>query len=98
MRDEVGRRVSVTPGEAQRYFEAHKQEYVQPESIRLSEILVSTGTPAPSATEAGGTQPDDPQKVATAKAKADDLEAKRKAGASYAQLTPTSTHIQTPHQ
>lgn len=91
MRDEVGRRVTVTPGEAQRYFEAHKQEYVQPESIRLSEILISTGTPAPSATDAGATQPDDPQKVATAKAKADDLEAKLKAGANFDQLARTSS-------
>jgi peptidyl-prolyl cis-trans isomerase SurA len=43
MREEVGRKVTITPGEAQRYFEAHKQEYAQPESVRLSEILVSTG-------------------------------------------------------
>jgi len=98
MRDEVGRRVSVTPGEAQRYFEAHKQEYVQPESIRLSEILVSTGTPAPSATDAGGVQPDDPQKVATAKAKADDLEAKLKAGANFDQLARTSSDGETAAQ
>ena len=98
MRDEVGRRVSITPGEAQRYFEAHKQEYVQPESIRLSEILVSTGTPAPSATDAGGTQADDPQRVATAKAKADDLEAKLKAGASFDQLARSSSDGETAAQ
>src|SRR6185437_10718438 len=44
MRDEVGRHISFTPGEVQRFFEDHKQQYVQPESERLSEILV--GTPA----------------------------------------------------
>ncbi len=43
MRDEVGRHISFTPGEVQRYYEQHKQEYVQPESVHLSEILVSTG-------------------------------------------------------
>jgi peptidyl-prolyl cis-trans isomerase SurA len=91
MRDEVGRRVNVTPGEVQRYFEAHKQEYAQPEYVRLSEIMVSTGTPAPSATDVGGVQPDDPQKVATAKAKADDLEAKLKAGGNFDQLARTSS-------
>ena len=48
----------------------HKQDYVQPESVHLSEILISTGTPAP--TPEGGTQ-DDPAKVAAAKAKADDI-------------------------
>ncbi len=67
----------------QRYFDAHKQDYAQPESVRLSEILISTGTPAPSATIPGGVQPEDPAKVAAAKAKADDIEAKLKAGADF---------------
>jgi peptidyl-prolyl cis-trans isomerase SurA len=91
MRQEVGRHVSITPGEVQRYFDAHKQDYVQPESVKLSEILVSTGTPAPSATVPGGVQPDDPAKVAAAKAKADDLEAKLKGGADFAELARTSS-------
>src|SRR5258708_40235896 len=69
MRDQVGRHLNFTPGEVQRYFEAHKADYSQPESIKLSEILVSTG-------DAG-----DDAKVAEAKAKADDLEAKLKSGA-----------------
>ena len=47
MRQEVGRHMNVTPGEVRTYFENHKQDYVQPESVRLSEILISTGTPAP---------------------------------------------------
>src|SRR5437763_4517636 len=46
MRQEVGRHMNITPGEVERYFESHKQEYTQPESVRLSEILISTGTPA----------------------------------------------------
>jgi peptidyl-prolyl cis-trans isomerase SurA len=86
MRDEVGHHVSVTPGEVQRYFEAHKQDYVQPESIRLSEILVSTGEASES---------DDPQKLATAKAKADDIEAKLKSGTDFNQLARTSSDAQT---
>jgi peptidyl-prolyl cis-trans isomerase SurA len=84
MRQEVGRRLQVTPGEAQRYFEAHKQDYVQPESIHLSEIMVSTG-----AGDASGA--DDPQKLAAAKAKADDIEAKLKAGANFDQLARTAS-------
>ncbi len=86
MRQEVGRRVQITPGEAQRYFEAHRQDYAQQESERLSEILISTGTPAPSATTPGATEPDDPQKLAAAKTKADDVEAKLRAGGDFAQL------------
>ncbi len=45
MRQEVGAQIQFTPGEAEQYYEQHKQDYVQPESVRLSEILVSTGAP-----------------------------------------------------
>jgi len=75
MRDQVGRKIQPTPGELQRYFEAHKQEYSQPESLKLGEILISTGA-----------TPDDQQKLAEAKAKADDLEARLKAGGDFTQL------------
>jgi peptidyl-prolyl cis-trans isomerase SurA len=91
MRQVVGRHVSITPGEVQRFFEAHKQEYAQPESVRLNEILISTGTPAPSPSDPGGVQPDDPAKIAAAKAKADDLEAKLKAGGDFVQLARNSS-------
>src|SRR3954454_10441127 len=86
MRQEIGRHMNVTPGEVERYFESHKQEYTQPESVRLSEILISTGTPAP--TPEGGTQ-EDPAKVEAAKAKAEDVEAKLKAGGDFGQLART---------
>jgi peptidyl-prolyl cis-trans isomerase SurA len=75
MRDQVGRKIAPTPGEVQRYFAAHKQEYAQPESVKLGEILISTGT-----------QPDDEKKLADAKAKADDLEARLHAGGDFSQL------------
>jgi peptidyl-prolyl cis-trans isomerase SurA len=80
MRDEVGQRIHITPNEVQRYFEAHKQEYAQPESVKLSEILVSTGT--------GDA---DDAKVAAAKAKADEIAAKLKGGADFAQVARTSS-------
>ena len=73
MRDQVGRKITPTPGELQRYFDAHKQEYSQPESVKLGEILIPTGS-------------DDPQKLAEAKAKADDIEARLKAGGDFSQL------------
>ena len=75
MRDQDGRKIQPTPGELQRYFEAHKSEYAQPESVKLGEILISTGT-----------NPDDQQKLAEAKAKADDIEARLKAGGDFTQL------------
>jgi peptidyl-prolyl cis-trans isomerase SurA len=89
MHQEVGRKVQFTPGEAQRYFEQHKEEYVQPESVTLSEILVSTGTPAPSVGGPGAVEPDDPAKQAAAQAKADEIEAKLHAGGDFAQLART---------
>ncbi|MGO9318649.1 MAG: peptidylprolyl isomerase [Terracidiphilus sp.] len=86
MRQEVGKRVQFTPGEAQRYFEQHKQEYAQQESVSLAEILVSTGTPSATATVAGGVQADDPALLAAAQAKANDIEAKLHAGGDFSQL------------
>ena len=89
MRQEVGSHISMTPGEVQRYFEVHKQEYVQPESVTLSEILISTGRPASSDTQAGTADEPDEQKVAAAKAKAEDLENKLHAGGDFVQLAKT---------
>ncbi len=86
MRDEVGRHISFTPGEVQRYFDDHKQQYIQPESERLSEILV--GIPA-DATDA---------QVTAIQAKADDIVAKLKAGADFASLAKSSSEGQTAAQ
>ena len=76
MRNEVGAHLQMTPGEVERYYELHKQDYQLPESERLSEILVSTGE--------NGT--DDAAKVTAAKAKADDIEARLHAGGDFAQV------------
>ncbi len=86
MRDEVGRHISFTPGEVQRYYEEHTQDYTRPESVKLAEIMVSTGSPVPSATEPGGFQPTDPKKLADAEAKANDIENKLRAGGDFSQL------------
>jgi peptidyl-prolyl cis-trans isomerase SurA len=95
MREEVGKMVQFTPGEAERYFEQHKQEYAQPESVTLSEIMVSTAASAPLVAPQGALQPDDTAKLAAAKAKADDLEAKLKAGGDFAQLARSFSDGQT---
>jgi peptidyl-prolyl cis-trans isomerase SurA len=86
MRQEVGKLIQFTPGEAERYYEQHKQDYAQQESVRLSEILVSTGTAASTATPLAAAEVEDPAKVSSAKAKADDLEAKLHAGGDFSQL------------
>lgn len=74
VRDEVGRNLHMTAKMEQAYYDQHKQEYAQPESVRLSEILVAT--------------PDSPSdaELAQARAKADEVVAKLKAGAKFEDL------------
>jgi peptidyl-prolyl cis-trans isomerase SurA len=74
VRDEVGRNLHLTAKMEQAYYDQHKQEFSQPESLRLSEILIST--------------PDSPTdaQLAQAQTKADDVVAKLKAGAKFEDL------------
>ncbi|HVU47255.1 MAG TPA: peptidylprolyl isomerase [Terracidiphilus sp.] len=73
MRQEVGEHIQFTPGEAMRYYEEHQQDYTQPESVRLGEILIPADA-------------DDQAKLAEAKTKADDIEARLHAGGDFSQL------------
>ncbi len=75
IRQEVGAKINISPSEVRAYYEAHKQDFDEPEQIRLSEILIPTA------------DPDNAAQVAEAKTKADDAEAKLKAGADFATLT-----------
>jgi peptidyl-prolyl cis-trans isomerase SurA len=79
VRDEVGRHISMSQTDVQKYFKAHESEFAQPESVTLNEIMIPT--PAKSATEAA-----DAADVAAAQAKADALEAKLAAGAKFEDL------------
>jgi peptidyl-prolyl cis-trans isomerase SurA len=79
VRDEVGRRISISPAEVQQYFKAHESEFAQPESVTLNEILIPT--PVKSATEGA-----DEAQVAAAQAQADALETKLAAGAKFEDL------------
>lgn len=77
VRDEVGRRIQMTQGQEQAYYDAHKNEFAQPEQVRLSEILVPTPADANDAI------------VAQAQAKAEDIAAKIKAGGKFEDLAKT---------
>jgi len=44
--EEVGSHLNITTDEQQKFYEEHKNELSQPESIRLSEILIDPGKPA----------------------------------------------------
>jgi peptidyl-prolyl cis-trans isomerase SurA len=69
---EVGSHIQIAPSEIQAYYKAHQQDFQRPESVSLNEILL--GTP----------NPDDAAQVAQAEKKADDVEARLKAGADFA--------------
>jgi peptidyl-prolyl cis-trans isomerase SurA len=71
---EVGRKLSLTAKQEQAYYDAHKQEFVQPESVRLSEILIPTPEGATDA------------QIAQAQAKANEVIGKLKAGAKFEDL------------
>ena len=74
VRDEVGRHLQLTQAQEQAFYEAHKQEFAQPEQVRLSEILV----PLPAdANEAA---------IAQAQVKAEDISTKVKAGGKFDDL------------
>lgn len=74
VRDEVGQRLRLSPSQEQTYYDAHKQDFQQPEQVRLSEILVPTPE---NATEA---------QVAQAQGKAEAIAAQVKAGGDFAAL------------
>jgi peptidyl-prolyl cis-trans isomerase SurA len=79
VRDEVGRRLQMSQSQEQAYYEAHKQEFTQPEQIKLSEILIPTAADA------------DDVAVAQAQRKAEDLEAKLKSGESFEDLAKANS-------
>jgi len=73
---EVGSKMAISKEEVQKFYEEHKDEMSQPEQIRLGEILVSTEKKKdPNIT--------DEQQLAAAKAKADDLLAQIRKGATF---------------
>jgi peptidyl-prolyl cis-trans isomerase SurA len=74
VRDEVGRHLQMTQGDATKFYNEHKDEFQQPEQIQLSEILVPTPETATAA------------ELAQAEAKAKDLKAQLDKGSDFADL------------
>jgi peptidyl-prolyl cis-trans isomerase SurA len=73
---EVGSRLNISKEDEQAFYDEHKNEFAQPEEIRLSEILVSTEKkpPAPA---------DESHVLETAQKKANDLLEQVKNGAKF---------------
>lgn len=73
---EVGQKLNLGKQDIQQFYDEHKGEMEQPEQIRLSEILVSTEKKDPN-------NKDEAQTLQAAQAKADDLLAQIRKGASF---------------
>ncbi len=93
--EEVGSHLSITTDEQQKFYEEHKAEMEQPESIRLSEILIAPEKPANKpANDSGGDaknqmaddaakQAEEAAALAAAEAKANDVLKQIRSGASF---------------
>ncbi|HET9742749.1 MAG TPA: peptidylprolyl isomerase [Terriglobales bacterium] len=88
---EVAPHIQITPEEVQKYYDAHKSELTQPESVDLSEILVSTGENDVNVDPNAPPPPEDAAKVAAAQEKANQLLASLKGGAKFDELAKKSS-------
>jgi len=79
---EVGSRMNVSKDELQKFYDDHKSQLEQHEQIRLSELLISTEKKDKDKNPPA----DETQLVAAAQAKADDLLAQLRKGASFEDL------------
>jgi peptidyl-prolyl cis-trans isomerase SurA len=79
VRDEVGRTIHMSNADQQKYYEAHKADFDQPEQVRLSEILVPTAADA------------DDAAIAAAQKTSQDLYAKLQGGADFAAVAKQSS-------
>src|SRR5258706_6110063 len=80
--EEVGQHLSITKEEQQQFYEEHKNEMEQPESIRLSEILVAPKKPAaeaPAAAKPAQNAAPDATTTATDNPKSPEAEAAKQA-------------------
>jgi peptidyl-prolyl cis-trans isomerase SurA len=84
---EVGQHLSMNKDEERRFYDAHKEELRQPEEVRLSEILIAPKAPPTSTGPDGRPLPslqgDSDAALAAALAKAQNILAQLKKGASF---------------
>jgi len=89
IQSEVGSHISVTQQEIQDYYDQHKSEMQRPESVRLSEILIST---QPGPAMPGHPEPSADQLVAQGKAKIDSIYAQLQQGAKFDELAKANSN------
>ena len=83
---EVGSKIQILPDEIQKFYDEHKKDMEQPETVRLSEILISPLPPQPQP-EAGKQAPPppepSPEQLAAAEEKAKQAADEIKKGAKF---------------
>jgi peptidyl-prolyl cis-trans isomerase SurA len=100
--EEVGSHVSISKDDEQQFYDEHKSELDQPESIKLSEILVAPQKPAAAkpaadasdeakAQEAAAAKEAEAAALAAAEAKANDLLKQIRGGASFEDVAKKSS-------
>ncbi len=77
---EVGSHIQITPEEVKKFYDQHQKEFERPETIRLSEILISTQQPSVDKNSPGLA---DAQTLAAAQKKADEALAAIKGGQKF---------------
>src|SRR5262249_24243572 len=85
---EVGSKIHITNEDVQEWYNSHQKELEGPEEVGLSEIMVSTQAAKPNTEDkdkqdASTPVPEDPQKVAEAQAKANQLLEQLRKGAKF---------------
>ncbi len=96
---EVGSRVRISNEEIQKWYQDHQKDISSPEAVKLSEILVSTQPikPPPSdkdnkeGSQPSAQLPEDPNRVAEAKAKAQQLLEEIRKGAKFDEVAKKSS-------
>ncbi|GAC1659901.1 MAG: hypothetical protein NVS9B15_23500 [Acidobacteriaceae bacterium] len=92
VRDEVGRRITITPADIEQYYNEHKKEFDQPEQVALSEVLISTDKSPKNPAE------DENQRNILAQSKAKGVYEKLTAGAKWADVVKVDSDGQTAAQ
>lgn len=95
---EVAPRIQITQKEIEDYYNAHKSDIEQPESVVLSEILVSTGAENVNVDPNAPPPPEDPAKVSAAEEKAKQLLASIKGGTKFEDVAKKSSEGPTADQ
>jgi len=95
---EVAPRIQIGEKDVQDFYDKHKSEFEQPESVDLSEILISTGAESVNVDPNAPPPPEDPAKVAAAEDKARQLLASIKGGAKFEDVAKKSSEGPTADQ